>query len=69
MGVRTSTLAAPCRWCNEVATTHPSGYCETCFVAIEDAHGDFTCRGCKDVATCAYAWDVYSTAGDCLRDK
>ncbi len=60
---------AACRWCHEATTTHPSGYCETCFLVIEDTHGDFTCRGCEDVATCEYAWDIYSTAGYCLRDK
>ncbi|NMC07224.1 MAG: hypothetical protein GYA24_18550 [Candidatus Lokiarchaeota archaeon] len=63
------TGAVRCRYCNEAATTHPSGYCEACFFIIEETHGEFTCRGCKDATTCEWAWDIYSTAGDCLRDK
>ncbi len=42
---------AACRCCHEATTAHPSGYCETCFLVIEDTHGDSTCRGCKEAAS------------------
>jgi hypothetical protein len=29
----------------------------------------FTCNGCMDVKECPYAFDAYSTDGDCLMDK
>lgn len=35
----------------------------------EEAEKQFTCYGCPQEPSCAYAWDLYNTGGDCLADK
>nr|MDO8087392.1 hypothetical protein [Candidatus Sigynarchaeum springense] len=63
-------MATPvCYSCRHEPAAHPSGLCGQCLGAMETRYGEFTCRACKSVATCEYAWDIYSTDGDCLREK
>jgi len=39
------------------------------FAMSQGFSDNFTCDSCPDVNTCEYAFDLYSTNGDCLAEK